>query len=202
MIARFVIGRDGKVSNVSDQNSDIPDAEVRQCVLSAFYDLEFPQPEVASSPSFTRSTRAALSAASTMNRLVLIALTLAAFAPSARAEPVKAPARSPSVQVRDLAVPNHIELPVARRVVDLPAERRAEHRARGRSRARGRVAAGSVQEAREASSPRKLDELFSSLKVLRERWKVGHPGAGFPGVAVLWLGRSTPAFVTRVCFRP
>lgn len=42
---RFVIGRDGKVSHVSDQNSDIPDAEVRECVLNSFYKLEFPEPE-------------------------------------------------------------------------------------------------------------------------------------------------------------
>jgi hypothetical protein len=42
--ARFVIGRDGKVSHVSDHGSDIPDAEVRDCVLKAFYELVFPAP--------------------------------------------------------------------------------------------------------------------------------------------------------------
>ena len=42
---RFVIGRDGKVSNVADGGSDIPDPEVRDCVLKAFYQFEFPQPE-------------------------------------------------------------------------------------------------------------------------------------------------------------
>jgi hypothetical protein len=42
---RFVIGRDGKVSNVVDGGSDIADAAVRECVLTAFYGLQFPAPE-------------------------------------------------------------------------------------------------------------------------------------------------------------
>lgn len=41
---RFVIGRDGAVSNVS-AGGDLPDAQVRACVQSAFYGLSFPQPE-------------------------------------------------------------------------------------------------------------------------------------------------------------
>ena len=45
VIARFVIGRDGKVSKVSDGGSDLPDTEVRDCVLKGFYQLEFPAPE-------------------------------------------------------------------------------------------------------------------------------------------------------------
>ncbi|MFO7179921.1 MAG: AgmX/PglI C-terminal domain-containing protein [Pseudomonadota bacterium] len=43
--ARFVIGRDGSVSNVSNGGSDLPDSAVVSCVLSAFYGLSFPQPE-------------------------------------------------------------------------------------------------------------------------------------------------------------
>ena len=42
---RFVIGRDGKVSNVADAGSDIPDPEVVDCVLKAFYELVFPVPD-------------------------------------------------------------------------------------------------------------------------------------------------------------
>jgi hypothetical protein len=42
--ARFVIGRDGKVSNVADGGSDVPDAEVVSCTLQAFYGIEFPPP--------------------------------------------------------------------------------------------------------------------------------------------------------------
>jgi hypothetical protein len=41
---RFVIGRDGAVTNVS-AGGDLPDAQVRACVQSAFYGLSFPQPE-------------------------------------------------------------------------------------------------------------------------------------------------------------
>lgn len=42
---RFVIGRDGSVSNVSNGGSDIPDSSVVQCVVRAYYGLSFPQPE-------------------------------------------------------------------------------------------------------------------------------------------------------------
>jgi hypothetical protein len=42
---RFVIGRDGSVSNVSNGGSDIPEPNVVKCVVRAFYGLSFPQPE-------------------------------------------------------------------------------------------------------------------------------------------------------------
>jgi hypothetical protein len=42
--ARFVIGSDGSVSNVS-AGGDLPDAGVKSCVASAFYGLSFPTPE-------------------------------------------------------------------------------------------------------------------------------------------------------------
>ncbi|MEZ4226750.1 MAG: AgmX/PglI C-terminal domain-containing protein [Polyangiaceae bacterium] len=42
---RFVIGRDGGVSNVSNGGSGLPDSGVVGCVISAYYGLSFPQPE-------------------------------------------------------------------------------------------------------------------------------------------------------------
>jgi hypothetical protein len=42
---RFVIGRDGSVSSVSDGGSSMPDPAVVTCVVRAFYNLSFPQPE-------------------------------------------------------------------------------------------------------------------------------------------------------------
>jgi hypothetical protein len=42
--ARFVIGRDGKVTNVTDGGSAMPVPEVTTCVLQAFETLEFPPP--------------------------------------------------------------------------------------------------------------------------------------------------------------
>lgn len=42
---RFVIGRDGSVSNVANGGSDIPDSGVVNCVVRAYYGLSFPQPE-------------------------------------------------------------------------------------------------------------------------------------------------------------
>jgi len=43
--ARFVIDRTGAVSQVMNGGSDLPDSEVKSCVLSAFYGLSFPSPE-------------------------------------------------------------------------------------------------------------------------------------------------------------
>ncbi len=42
---RFVIGRDGAVSNVGNGGSDLPDGNVVSCVVRAFYGLSFPQPD-------------------------------------------------------------------------------------------------------------------------------------------------------------
>jgi Ca-activated chloride channel family protein len=42
---RFVIGRDGSVSNVQNSGSDLPDSAVVSCVQSAYYGLSFPEPD-------------------------------------------------------------------------------------------------------------------------------------------------------------
>jgi hypothetical protein len=42
---RFVIGRDGAVSNVGNGGSDLPDSGVVRCVVKQFINLEFPRPE-------------------------------------------------------------------------------------------------------------------------------------------------------------
>jgi hypothetical protein len=42
---RFVIGRDGSVSNVSDGGSDVPSPTLTSCIRAAFAGIEFPQPE-------------------------------------------------------------------------------------------------------------------------------------------------------------
>ena len=43
--ARFVIGRDGAVSNVGNGGSDLPDSKVVSCVMTQFYGITFPSPE-------------------------------------------------------------------------------------------------------------------------------------------------------------
>jgi hypothetical protein len=42
---KFVIGRDGSVSNVQNGGSDMPDNNVVSCVVRSFYALSFPAPE-------------------------------------------------------------------------------------------------------------------------------------------------------------
>jgi hypothetical protein len=43
--ARFVIGKDGAVTNVADGGSDLPDPVAKKCILAAFSALSFPAPE-------------------------------------------------------------------------------------------------------------------------------------------------------------
>ncbi|MDI1479850.1 AgmX/PglI C-terminal domain-containing protein [Polyangium sp. y55x31] len=43
---RFVIGRDGSVVSVANGGSDLPNADVVNCVIRGFQGLSFPQPEV------------------------------------------------------------------------------------------------------------------------------------------------------------
>jgi len=45
VVVRFIIGRDGSVSSVSNGGSDMPDSGVVSCVARAFYGLSFPQPD-------------------------------------------------------------------------------------------------------------------------------------------------------------
>jgi hypothetical protein len=45
VVARFVIGKDGSVANVTDGGSDLADGAVKKCVLQAFRALSFPAPE-------------------------------------------------------------------------------------------------------------------------------------------------------------
>lgn len=40
--ARFIVGRDGAIANVSNAGSDLPDSKAIACVLDVFYALEFP----------------------------------------------------------------------------------------------------------------------------------------------------------------
>jgi hypothetical protein len=42
---RFVIGRDGAVSNVGNGGSDLPDPNVVSCIVRSFYGLSFPEPK-------------------------------------------------------------------------------------------------------------------------------------------------------------
>jgi hypothetical protein len=42
---RFVIDRNGAVSNAGNGGSDLPDSDVVQCVVRAYYGLSFPSPE-------------------------------------------------------------------------------------------------------------------------------------------------------------
>ena len=45
VVTRFVIGKDGSVSNAANAGSDLPDSQAVACVVRAFNGLSFPKPE-------------------------------------------------------------------------------------------------------------------------------------------------------------
>ncbi len=45
IVIRFIIGRDGTVSNVANGGSDIADSNVISCILRSVYNISFPSPE-------------------------------------------------------------------------------------------------------------------------------------------------------------
>ena len=45
VLVRFVIGSDGKVSNVKELSNGMPDAKVTECIVGEFKKLTFPKPE-------------------------------------------------------------------------------------------------------------------------------------------------------------
>ncbi len=42
-VARFTIGRDGRVWSAREESTSLPDREARQCLLQTFFDLVFPE---------------------------------------------------------------------------------------------------------------------------------------------------------------
>jgi hypothetical protein len=44
IVVRFIVGRDGKVSNVSHVTNTLP-SSAASCVISSFYGMTFPMPE-------------------------------------------------------------------------------------------------------------------------------------------------------------
>lgn len=44
VVVRFVIGPDGSVARAEEQSASLPDRTLRECVLRAFFELDFPNP--------------------------------------------------------------------------------------------------------------------------------------------------------------
>jgi TonB family protein len=64
----------------------------------------------------------------------------------------------------------------------------------------GRVV-GSTAEILAARRLQRVDGLFTSLRQSRDAWKSAHPGAAFPGIALLSFPPGTPAFVVKSVFQ-
>ena len=61
--------------------------------------------------------------------------------------------------------------------------------------------AGDLKALREAARAQRVDGEFAALKLKREAWKTAHPGAAFPGVALLRMPRDTRALVVKSVFQ-
>jgi pyruvate/2-oxoglutarate dehydrogenase complex dihydrolipoamide acyltransferase (E2) component len=63
------------------------------------------------------------------------------------------------------------------------------------------VVVGDVKAIREAGRAQKIDGEFAALKAKREAWRAAHPGAPFPGMALLRMPRETKALVVKSVFQ-
>jgi|HubBroStandDraft_6_1064221.scaffolds.fasta_scaffold142395_2 hypothetical protein len=63
------------------------------------------------------------------------------------------------------------------------------------------VVVGDVKAIREAGRAQRVDGAFTALKAKREAWKAAHPGAPFPGMALLRIPRDTRALVVKSVFQ-
>jgi hypothetical protein len=63
------------------------------------------------------------------------------------------------------------------------------------------AAVGDLAALREAARVQRVDGEFAALKLKRETWKTAHPGAAFPGVALLRMPRDTRALVVKSVFQ-
>jgi hypothetical protein len=63
------------------------------------------------------------------------------------------------------------------------------------------VDVGSVAPIVESQRLQRVDGLFNSLKSKRDAWKVGHPGASFPGIVVLRFDQDLAMLVVKSVFQ-
>src|SRR5580692_1728968 len=60
---------------------------------------------------------------------------------------------------------------------------------------------GDIKAIREAGRLQKVDGELAALTAKREAWKAAHPGAPFPGMALLRMPRDTRALVVKSVFQ-
>ena len=209
VVVRFVIGRDGSVTNVS-AGGDFPDPSVPNCVAKAFYGLTFPQPEggivsvsypIVFSPGDAPASPAASASAATAS--VSAEPDASASASASRATEPDASASAAAVKsagtnatdgrtaappaIADLgARPGEDELPI---VVVADGLLLVD-----------RDVAGSTRPVVDLSRVMKIDALYDLLKARRERYLEAHP-AGRPGVCGLRLAPDTSLLVAKSVFQ-
>lgn len=177
---RFVIAKDGSVSNVGGKDSDLPDEAVKACIVRAFSTLKFPEPE---------------------GGIVTVVYPIVfTSGDDSTGSPPSAPppAAPPSPPAPPL--PPSTEAPVATQgnggsdsgptlVID------------GSSVRLDGAVVGDTRAILEANRLMKLDSLFDAAKAWREQWKARHPGKPFVGAAGLRVSPTTSLVVFKSVFQ-
>lgn len=175
---RFVIAKDGSVSNVGEKDSDLPDEAVKACIIRAFSSLKFPEPEGGIVT-------------------VVYPIMFSSAEDAANSRPNAPPATPPSPSP---PLPPPTETPVATSgnggndtgpivVID------------GRSVRLDGAVVGDTQAILDANRLMKVDSLFEVAKARREQWKAIHPGKPFVGAAGLRVSPTTPLVVFKSVFQ-
>lgn len=181
---RFVIGRDGSVTDVGGKDSDLPDQSVVECIVKAFKATKFPAPE-----------------GGIVTVVYPIKFSPGDDAPSSRPPP--APPPSPEVP----------QLPPPEPVAVAPIQSGASFDQSGKSdsgpiisiegsaiRLSG-IIVGDASGIIAANRMTKVDGLFDELKAWREIWKMQHPDKPFVGAAGLRVDANTPQVVFKSVFQ-
>lgn len=121
----------------------------------------------------------------------------AAPATSAAAAPGPAPVASPAVDVAKYG----LSLPEAAEAMPDAYQDAPQIVGQGARLFVDGEPAGNVREILDTGRLHRLDEVFELLKARRNQWRAQHPGAPFPGLAVLWFDQTTPLVVFKSVFQ-
>lgn len=179
----FVIAQDGSVSHVTNKGTDLPNPATVDCVIKAFSKLSFPRPDggivtVVYPIHFTHSD----SETPTPSRPSAAPSAPAVAAPNPLPSASVAPGVSPPVQIGSTYAP-----PVV--VID------------GSNVKMNGTVVGYADPIPGIGQTPMIDQLFMTLSLQRNDWKVKHPGETFAGVAGLRADPNTPLVIFKNTFQ-
>ncbi|MEZ4222134.1 MAG: AgmX/PglI C-terminal domain-containing protein [Polyangiaceae bacterium] len=190
---KFVISRSGTVSNAKT-TGDLPQS-VSSCVQSVFQALKFPEPEagivtvsypIIFSPSTEKDSAPSSSAA-----------------PPSAAPPSSPPTTSPSATSAS-SPPTTVPLPLRPQPLPEPAPSAGPWPivvVSGSDVMLGTEKVDSTEPVTTSQRLQRVDGAFIAMKQWRDRWRMAHPRARFPGVAGLRVADDAPLLVVKSVFQ-